>query len=71
MSTPSPVGMPNRRSRPISGEPWPISDSTAHRELFAPVPEASVRALADVLRDVLLALGDRPDDTSCRRARPA
>ncbi|WP_433349654.1 MarR family winged helix-turn-helix transcriptional regulator [Microtetraspora malaysiensis] len=47
-----------------------LATTEAHKDLFADVPEATARALADVLRDVLLALGDRPDDTPCRRARP-
>ncbi|RJL30850.1 MarR family winged helix-turn-helix transcriptional regulator [Bailinhaonella thermotolerans] len=32
----------------------------AHGRLFAPVPEADLRALADLLRDVLVSLGDAP-----------
>lgn len=36
-----------------------LATTVAHRELLADVPEPAMRALADQLRDVLLALGDR------------
>ncbi|MFI9577259.1 MarR family winged helix-turn-helix transcriptional regulator [Microbispora rosea] len=36
-----------------------LATTEAHRELLADVPEPAARALADQLRDVLLALGDR------------
>ncbi|GAA0406985.1 MarR family transcriptional regulator [Microbispora corallina] len=39
-----------------------METTRAHREMLAGVPPATVRALADLLRDVLLALGERAED---------
>ncbi|GAA3138222.1 MarR family transcriptional regulator [Planomonospora alba] len=38
-----------------------LATTEAHRDLFTGVPAATARALADLLREVLAALGDRPD----------
>lgn len=38
-----------------------LATTEAHRALLADVPEPAARALADLLRDVLLALGDRAE----------
>lgn len=37
-----------------------LAGTEAHRSLLKAVPSETARAAADVLRDVLLALGDRP-----------
>ncbi|MGV9776549.1 MarR family winged helix-turn-helix transcriptional regulator [Streptosporangium sp. NPDC003464] len=37
-----------------------LATTEAHGELLAGVPQETARALADLLREVLLALGDRP-----------
>ncbi|MET9070516.1 MarR family winged helix-turn-helix transcriptional regulator [Streptosporangium sandarakinum] len=37
-----------------------LATGEAHRELFADLPDDTARALADLLREALLALGDRP-----------
>ncbi|MEU9833210.1 MarR family transcriptional regulator [Streptosporangium sp. NPDC048047] len=37
-----------------------LATGEAHRELFAGLPDDTARALADLLREALLALGDRP-----------
>ncbi|SNT45873.1 DNA-binding transcriptional regulator, MarR family [Streptosporangium subroseum] len=37
-----------------------LATGEAHKDLLSDVPEDTARALADLLREVLLALGDRP-----------
>ncbi|GGS66919.1 MarR family transcriptional regulator [Planobispora rosea] len=44
-----------------------VATTEAHRALFAAMPEDTARALADLLREALLALGDRPGPSSRHR----
>ncbi|MEW9532314.1 MarR family winged helix-turn-helix transcriptional regulator [Microbispora sp. NPDC049125] len=43
-------------------EEMSLATTEAHRALFAGVSEPAARALADLLRETLLALGDRAED---------